>query len=658
MSYTIIGVIGHIDHGKTTLVTALSGVNTDTLPEEKRRGITIDLGFATFQQGEHRFALIDAPGHQKYIGNLLAGVSQIDIGLLVVAGDQGIEQQTLEHAGIAQALGIEKLVVVISRVDQCEAATVQALTEELHCFLSEYGFRDFPVIPVSALTGMGIDRLREALVAQRQQTQRPSHGPFRMPVDRVLNVPGRGTVVTGTLWSGTVGVGDHVAIAGTDHVLRVREIEVHGQACESSSSGLRTAINITGESVERVRRGDELVTGGTFSSYQRHLVRIELFPDSPPLRCPANVQLHTATGAVEARIATAEQTTAGDSSLAIVDTKAPITTQHGQGCLFRKPYPVGSFAGGQILASLAGRGGSQRQLLALANELMCNDAAKRLSAWVDFHGELQLQSVRCQIDLGIDPQQFEQAMQTCIDQERFVPIDPRNRSHSVVSCATIRQVQNRAMELAKRRASDASDAWITEESLRQQLQKRCRVSAGAAAHAIAHLVRDQQLVCLAGRIAAAPEQASLSKKARATMDQILQTFHASRQPPTIKQLTEQLNLKPDVAQSLVRFAIEGKLLTDLGNGFVIDTDVLNELLDELAVLLSQRDACNVAEIRDHWKITRKHAIPLLEFCDAHQLTQRQGDCRTAGDQLSIDKRNRLSQRASHGSPGDVSQTKH
>ena len=172
MSYTIVGVIGHIDHGKTSLVGVLTGVDTDTHPEEKLRGITIDLGFASFSQGDYEFALIDAPGHQKYIGNLLAGVSAVDVGLLVVACDQGIQEQTLEHAAILQTLGVKKLIVAISRIDLSDEATKLELSEELEVFLADYGFVDVPTIPLSSVTGEGIDSLKSQLCEFARTTDR------------------------------------------------------------------------------------------------------------------------------------------------------------------------------------------------------------------------------------------------------------------------------------------------------------------------------------------------------------------------------------------------------------------------------------------------------------------------------------------------------
>ncbi|MEM8734339.1 MAG: GTP-binding protein, partial [Planctomycetota bacterium] len=211
-AYTTVGVVGHIDHGKTTLVRKLTGVDTDSHPEEKARGITIDIGFASCTADGHTFAFIDAPGHQKYIGNLLAGVSRVDIGLLVVAADQGIQEQSLEHVAILKCLSVPQLVVAISRIDLCTEAQLETLVEELQVFLGDYGYRDFPVISYSAVSGTGIGELLKSLHDCSQDSsvsssELPVHLPFRMPIDRVLSVEGRGLVVAGTPWTGRVSVG-------------------------------------------------------------------------------------------------------------------------------------------------------------------------------------------------------------------------------------------------------------------------------------------------------------------------------------------------------------------------------------------------------------------------------------------------------------------
>ncbi len=235
--YRTIGVTGHIDHGKTSLVRALTGVDTDTHPEEKRRGITIDLGFASFQYGEYQFALIDAPGHQKYIGNLLAGVAGVDLGLLIVACDQGLQDQTIEHAFILRMLAVTDVVVVLTRRDLVDAAREREVREEVELLTEDLGFRDVSVLAVSSLTGDGLDVLKATLCDRASRQTTPATGPwFRMPIDRILNMPGRGCVLGGTVWSGAVTVGDSLELASTGVQVRVRDLQRHGVAGTNSAA--------------------------------------------------------------------------------------------------------------------------------------------------------------------------------------------------------------------------------------------------------------------------------------------------------------------------------------------------------------------------------------------------------------------------------------
>lgn len=306
MTYTIVGVVGHVNHGKSTLVRVLTGIDTDTLHEEKRRGITIDIGFASFTEGSHRFAIIDAPGHQKYIGNLLVGVSSIDIGLLIVACDQGIQQQTLEHASIIRAIGVKKLIVAISRIDLADAKTVAVLSDELELFLGELGFNEIPIFPVSSVSGDGFDRLKSQMcsyasdLANSDATE--NDGDFRMPIDRVFTVEGRGLIVAGTIWSGQVRIGDTLEIARCKTSFRVRGIESHGERVESSLRGIRTAINLVGATMDGISRGDELITPGFLIENEQLVVSLEVFADSKEIKCPCTVQLHTATQAFTAHL--------------------------------------------------------------------------------------------------------------------------------------------------------------------------------------------------------------------------------------------------------------------------------------------------------------------------------------------------------------------
>ncbi len=635
MSYTIVGVIGHIDHGKTSLVRVLTGVDTDTHPEEKLRGITIDLGFASFSHQESEFALIDAPGHQKYIGNLLAGVSGIDVGLLVVACDQGIQEQTLEHAAILQTLGVKKLIAAVSRIDLSDEATRAELCEELEVFLADYGFTDVPTIPFSSLTGDGIEALKSQLCSYARTLDRTTTQFFRMPIDRVFSVPGRGCVAAGTLWSGEVQVGDTVVVAGSGQQVRVRELESHGECVNRSSAGHRTAMNVTGVSAHELSRGDELVAEGTNRPTKRMVVEINTFRDASPLKCPATVQFHTATTACSARITGLRTVPAGTTVIAIIDTDREIIATFGQQFLLRCPYPVGSFGGGRILAPIESRAGLSRRLVELGQRLSVADDVGRLVAWVDYGGELDVDPVMFELHLGIDRDRCSECVVAAIDAGDIVmPSDQR-----LVSRQAIARIRAYVLKVLTKQAEQTDDAWAVEESIMQKAK-----STGSAAiirWVIRQLLAEKKLVRLNKMIAVASDENLLSKKQKARMEELIRLFDGLRTPPTIKEVAETLQTKTDAIASLTRFATQQRVLIDMGSGFLLSADTFDQLCRELKELFDEQDEQSVAAIRDHWKITRKHAIPFLEYCDKVGVTTRNGNSRVAGPEL----KQRLSEQA-------------
>lgn len=628
MSYTIIGVIGHIDHGKTSLVAALTGVDTDSHPEEKRRGITIDLGFATFTHGSDQFALIDAPGHQKYIGNLLAGVSAVDLGLLVVACDQGIQAQTLEHAAILQSLGVSKLIVAMSRIDLVTEETQLELGEELEMFLAEFGFVDVPRVPLSSVTGEGLDELKDLLSQMARTTERSASGYFRMPIDRVFTVEGRGCVAAGSPWSGVLKMGDQVQIARTGQMARVREIEVHGANEQESRIGVRTALNLAGISAAELARGDELVSQGTHCPASRLLVELKMFVDAGEIKCPTTIQFHTATSATAARIFGPRTLSAGSSEVVIVDLEQPVVATHGQACLFRRPYPVGSFAGGRILGSVQPAPRQTTRLLKLGTQLSGASPAERVTAWIEFLGECPIDSPDLQATCDLAPQELQTAVISCIESGTLL----RSADGKMLtSPSLLNRISKYILKTLTHQAESMDDAWLDEQSV---IRRATPLAAPETTQSVlSQLIKEKKVVRVNRMIAVPSETTVLSKKQLNRMNQLLSLYQGERKPPTLKEAASALDSPADMVASLIRFATQQRILIDLGKGFFISQQSFDTLCDELRSLFNDSPERSVAEIRDHWGITRKHAIPLLEFCDKSGITVRNGDVRVQGREL-------------------------
>lgn len=635
MTYTIVGVTGHIDHGKSTLVRMLTGIDTDTLPEEKRRGITIDLGFASFRNGIHRFALIDAPGHQRYIGNLLAGVSAIDVGLLVVAADQGIQQQTMEHASIVRGLDVKNLIVVISRIDLVDAFAVEQLSEELECFLSDLGFNELPIVPVSCISGEGIERLKSLLCEYAIRLADINEKPFkhvyteaRVPIDRVFSVEGRGVVVAGSIWNGEVRIGDMLQLAGTNESFRVREMEVHGENVASSQVGLRTAFNLVGSGSDKLCRGVELVSPGSYGVCEQLVVGLEIFADATEIRCPCTIQMHTATNSCTARILGVRRLVPGTSLVAIVNPAEPIVATYMQACLFRSPYPVGSFAAGRVLAAINKRGYKNRDLIDFGQSLLDACPADRLIAWVNLVRELDVTSRWISYQIGIPNSALDDIVRSIVDAKKVIRL-----GDILISRAAINASKKCILNTLANRTSGEEDSWMLEKSLLEKTLPSG--SATLLAWSLEQLIGEGLLIRINGMVAMGTEGAVFTKKQRVQMEQILAMFSGTRKPPALSEISERLKLSRDSATSLLRFAVQQGLLIDLGHGLHISSQIFDILCRELSALLQVEQHLTVGSIRNAWQVSRKYAIPLLEFCDSELITVRSEDHRCAGPRLDV-----------------------
>lgn len=632
MRYTTVGVTGHIDHGKTTLVGVLTGTDTDTHPEEKRRGITIDLGFASMQEGDHTFAFIDAPGHQKYVGNLLAGVSAVDVGLLVVACDQGIQEQTLEHAGILRTLGVPQLLVALSRVDLVDESTRETVTEELEVFLSDFGFDEFPIVPVSSSTKEGIDELKNQLFQASTKIERPDewrkNGAFRMPIDRVLNVPGRGLVVAGTVWSGTVKIGDTVRLAGHSDEFRVREVEVHGEDVTESQLGVRTALNLTGGSHQTIRRGDELVSCEGLNLAEKIVVELEVYPEAQPIKCPTTMQIHSGTAACSAKLVGPAELTPGKKSIVVVEPESRLLATHHQPCLFRRPYPVGAVAGGRVLAYSESGKTKNKSLLQLGAALnsASGEVGERITAWVEHSGQIRLTRNWCEQQLGEEFAKCEASVDG-LDPDRVVKIGDQ-----LVSTDLIGRVEKHICRLLEVHSAESDDTWVVTESILSRSTKIAELP--ILKIGLNRLLKSQRIVEMNGRLAVASEKTVLSKKQRGRMIQLLQQFSDTRTPPSIKELTATLASSADAIVSLCRHAAHQGVLVEFAKDQFIALEVLEKLKTEVAEAFAQSPELSASEIKEHWGLSRKYAIPLLEYFDEKQYTARYGDTRRVGSKLT------------------------
>ncbi len=629
MAYAIIGTAGHIDHGKTSLVCALSGTNTDQLAEEQRRGMTLDLGFTWFDVGEHRMAVIDVPGHEKYIANMLSGVAAIDIGLLVVAADEGVALQTREHLAILSSLAVPKLVVAMTKSDLSDEITMAIIEEDVRELTDLAGYSNVMVQRVSSKTGEGVEQLSMLLSRLTADVLRPEPiGPFRMPVDRSFTVPGRGCVVTGTIWLGQVKIGDRLQVLPHGNAVRVREVEVHGDTVRSAQAGFRTALNLVGVPHTEVSRGHELVAADTFQATGRCLAEIRMYDDAPEIDNGRIVRLHTAAGSSGAKLLTGGGSLSpGETAVAVLKCEHPVLLTPGQTMLLRRPGASGTFAGGHVLAS--GRLDRRRTgtLIEFGRRLSNSAPAVSLEAWLDLCRFLDLSDPTLPIDLGIAQHDLQQL---CRDGDRSGAIQRVPGSSIIVSQAGRESLSNIIVQRLESRSGDGTAGWTDDASLVEET--RSLAPEPVIRWLLEEQIRSGRIIRLNRQIIAA-SAVSLSTSQQAAFTSLLNRYHGARQPPNAAALPELENKPRKETDSLIKLAVSQGMLVSLGSGWFLTQDVLESLKRELRELFLEQPELTVAIIRDHWRLTRKHAVPFLEYFDNSGFTRRSENLRTAGSQL-------------------------
>ena len=353
MKHVVIGTAGHIDHGKTSLVKALTGTDTDRLKEEKERGITIELGFAELVLDNIHAGIVDVPGHERFVKNMLAGVGGIDLVMLIVAADEGVMPQTREHLSICRLLGIKTGLIVLTKTDLVEPEWVELVTDDIQDFVKDTFLEDKPIVPVSAHTGDGLENLLDALRMIANQTPAKSEtGIFRIPIDRVFTMRGFGVVITGTLFSGSVAVGEQVEVYPKALQARVRGLQVHGESVEKSTAGLRTAVNLQGLERTEVVRGDIVGHRGELKTTYMLDVHLEHLADAPrPLKTRNRIRFHAGTAEIMGRISLIgrDALEPGESSFAQIRLEEPIVVLPRDRFVIRSYSPIITIGGGEIL---------------------------------------------------------------------------------------------------------------------------------------------------------------------------------------------------------------------------------------------------------------------------------------------------------------------
>jgi selenocysteine-specific elongation factor len=623
----IIGTAGHIDHGKSSLVEALTGTHPDRLEEEKKRGITIDLGFAFLDLDEVRFGFVDVPGHERFVSNMLAGAGGIDVVLLVIAADELIKPQTREHFAICRLLGVSNGIVALTKSDLMDADTLELAKLEVEEFLAGTFLAKAPIVAVSAKTGAGLPELRAALLAAARMAQgKDATRYLRLPIDRSFAMKGFGTVVTGTLISGSVGVGDEVELLPGVNRLRVRGVHSGGKELSRAMAGQRTGVNLAGIEHGDVKRGMVLAAAGRFRATRRVDARVELLSSAEPLKHRAKVHFHAGTAEVNAEIYFygATELQAGENALAHLKLDREVVLLPDDRFILRQFSPNITIGGGVVLDPLARRPlmkdthrvdflavlerGNREEILAAMAEhalmgLTMQDVVAR-TGWTEEECRLVAETLFAAGKIKIVPQENL----LILGAEQFAGIAAKMERN-----------------VEKFHKENPLAPGMPREQLRASVGRRVRAETFRAA--LDFLVQTRKIEA----------QGELAKKAGAGIALLPEEVRAKQQieaafgeaglaVPAVNEVLGKLPVEKKRAEKILQLLLREKILVRVTAELIFHQGALAQLKERLVTQKKTKgERLSVPDFKEMTGITRKYAIPLLEYLDRERVTKRAGD---------------------------------
>lgn len=621
----LVGTAGHVDHGKTALLAALTGIDCDRLPEEKRRGITLDLGFAHLERDGIEIGFVDVPGHERFLDNALAGLGGIRLLLLVVAADEGVRPQTREHLEIADLLGIPAAIVVLTKLDAAGDELADLVELEVGELLEPTRFRGAPVVRTSAVTGRGVAELAALLVARaRDAAPAGAAGPARLPIDRAFLLQGRGLVVTGTLARGAVTAGDELEQLPAGRRLRTRAVHVHGRERERAAAGSRAALQVAGLELAQVERGDELVAPGSHLVTRRLLARLRWLPEAAVAlegRRQLRIHLFAAERVATARPLAPERLAPGEEGLVELRLARPLVAARGDRLIARRLSPAATLGGGVVLDPRFRR--PRGAALAPALAALGGDDESALAFWIDQGAEAGATLADLARRLGRAPAEVAARLAALAAGGRLVAGPEGAGERRWLSPPRLAALERRARALVADyfERDRLATGMPRAEAVRRLLPRR------AAPLAEFHLgwLAERKALELAGDQVRLPGRGSaLSGEETGLAAAILERYtRAGLEAPSPGEVARELAAKPEIVDGLVRHLVGKKKLLRLPVGLVLAAVAVDQMVAELRAAGVER--FTVAQFKERFALTRKWAIPLLEHLDSTGVTRRVGD---------------------------------
>lgn len=622
----VLGTAGHIDHGKTALIKALTGTDTDRLREEKERGITIELGFARLDLPSGRsMGVVDVPGHERFVRHMVAGATGIDAVLLVVAADDGVMPQTREHVAIIDLLGVTDGVVAITKKDLADEEMVELVTDEVEELLEGTGIEGAPIVAVSARTGEGLDELLRELdtVAGRVRAGQATL-PARLPVDRVFTIAGAGTVVTGTLWNGTVSRDDTLEVLPGGTRARVRGIQVHGEPVSSAHAGQRVALNLAGVEKNDLARGDVLAEPGTLTVTDRFDALVRWLPDSGrALESGESLEVHHGTTHVPGRVLLmdGDSLAPGESGLAQVRLDQPLAPRYGDRFVLRAPGPNQTLGGGEVLDVLPPR---RTTLLpserALLDSLVEHDVGRAAVLFVEAR-RFPMSEAEVARALGVPEAPVAEALRASdlarleADTTRYVP--------AATVDAYVADITDRLLAFHE---ENPKATGISTKALLDRVDPRLppRVF-----DALLRIAAEQDAATVEGGTVRHPDAASAAIEELAALEESVsaELARAGLSPPSPQEIAARLGTEPGLVRKALNLLADKGRAVRVGSDMYFDAAVLGEARERIRTYLVSEGEMLAKEARDLLGTSRKYAVPILEYFDSQGLTVRDGDVR-------------------------------
>ena len=627
MKHVVVGTAGHIDHGKTSLVKALTGTDTDRLPEEKARGITIDLGFAFLEEPGLTIEIVDVPGHERFVKNMLAGVGGIDLAMLVIAADEGVMPQTREHLAICSLLRIKAGLIALTKADLVESDWRELVREDVAAAVRGTFLEGAPIVPVSSKTGQGLDELRAALrslaasVPQRGTDELP-----RLPIDRVFTVRGFGTVVTGTLTAGVLAADDRVEVYPKHAEAKIRGLQAHGQPVASARAGQRTAINLQGLERTAIARGDVVGLPGTLVSSTLVDGTFELLPDAPrAVKTRTRVRFHVGTSEIMARALLLDRAelTPGETAFARFRLEAPLVARPGDRFVVRSYSPIVTIGGGTLLDVDPPRFKRKGPALVAHLELLQTGSPDAVLEEHVRHvgsGGVRLTTLAGRAPFG--PERLRALLGSLqaggrvisIDRDWFIHPDSFGRLRGLV-----------ADELTAFHRANPLKPGMSREELRGRVggadeRVFAFLLSSLAAEGVVKTERD--------KVWLASHEVRLSPEQQRVMDTLEGEFsRAEAAPPSPEEALGRAGVRGDEEHELFQVLVQSGKLVRVKESLFFHAQALESIQTKLVALLRERKDIGPSDIKDLLGISRKYAIPLLEFFDQRRVTARVGERR-------------------------------